>query len=100
MNDIDDLQVLDFIMRMKRRARRKYSGKAQRVSYTQGDRTSAIQLLAAIEARGGTLRDAAEIMSVNEATLLNWLDRFTSPDTDWQMRAFATDLKNVLMGLA
>ena len=92
----NEIELMDYIMRMKRKARRGCSGAAKRTSYTDSDRRNAMLLLGMVERRGGTLREAAEIISVNPVTLASWLDKFTKPDSDWQMRDQAVFLRNAL----
>ena len=91
-NGLSDNELLDFIIRMKRKARKACNGKFTRISYTQEDRELAVKVLELVEGSGGTAADACEMLSLNKRTLHQWLDRFTEPDTDWTLRQSASRL--------
>ena len=82
-HDMTDAEVLDFIVCMKRKARR--SGHVRRVSYTQADREKAVLLYAEIDVRGGSIGDAADVMGMHPTTLAGWLKKATEPESDWNL---------------
>ena len=78
-----DAELLDFIVQMKRKARR--SGNARRVSYSQSERERAIRLLQEVENKGGTLADTADMLGMHAGTLSNWLHKATEPGSNWKL---------------
>jgi|15BtaG_2_1085339.scaffolds.fasta_scaffold61014_2 transposase-like protein len=97
--EMEDSEILDFIVRMKRKARRAADGTVTRIHYTDDDRCSAIKLLDCVESRGGSLADVAELLSVNKSTLQNWLGKFTEPGTNWHLKHTAQRLSSALLGV-
>ena len=91
MHEMSDSELLDFICRMKNKARRAYKGKTRRVAYTDADRQQTIKLMEAIEARGDSeaMKNVCEMLSLNPTTLHGWLEKFTDPAGDWHMRDMA-----------
>jgi hypothetical protein len=73
---------LAFLLRMKARAKECRS-RRRRVRYSNRMKTLALDFLAEVEDAGGTLEDAAELMSMHRATLEGWVDRATTPGTTW-----------------
>ena len=71
-------EQLPFLIRMRRIAKEARSRK-RRCRYSQRLRERALDFLEDVEKAGGTLEDAAEMMSVHRPTLLGWLDRATRP---------------------
>jgi hypothetical protein len=45
-------------------------------------KAEALDFLQEVEEAGGTLEDAAELMSMHRATLEGWIDRATTPGTE------------------
>jgi len=70
--------LLPFLLRMKAKAKEARS-RSRRVAYAPEDRTRAITLLQEVEGLGGTLEDAAELLSMHRVTLEGWLDWATTP---------------------
>ena len=82
-HDLSDAALIDFIIRMKRKARRK--GRAVRVAYTQAEREKAILLYNEADQRGGTLADVAEMLGMHQSTLLSWIEKATQPGSNWNL---------------
>lgn len=76
MNEND---VLGFLLKMKRIAKEARS-RRRRCHYKVKTKRAALTFLELIEARNGTLEDAAELMSMHRATLLGWVEQATDPD--------------------
>ena len=93
-----DSEVLDFICRMKRKARRAASGGVTRVRYTDEERQTAIKILESVEARGSdsAVKTTCEMLSINQSTLMNWLEKYTSPEGNWHLRDMALRLHAAL----
>ena len=96
--EMTDSELCDFICVMKRKARRAHKGRAKRIAYTEKDRQNTIKVLEMVEARGGTLMDVCEMLSVNRHTMMGWLEKFTSPDSDWHLSDVASRLLYKLAG--
>ena len=88
-----DSELLDFICRMKHKARRAEKGRIKRVNYTENDRQQTIKLLGSVEARSGQedngLNIVCEMLSLNYSTLMGWLEKYTDPESDWHLRDIA-----------
>ena len=69
---------LDFLLEMRALARESRS-RRWRCCYPEHLRKEALSFLSAVWRAGGTLEDAAEMMSVYRQTLEGWLDRATRP---------------------
>ena len=72
---------LPFLMQMRAVAREARS-RGRRCHYTPDQRDQAIAFLSDVLGAGGTLEDAAEMMSVFRQTLENWLEQWTRPTTE------------------
>lgn len=88
---LSDSELLDFICRMKRKARRAQNGRVRRVAYSENDRQQTIKMLEAVEARDGSsgVKIVCEMLSLNESTLMGWLEKYTDPQGDWHLRDVA-----------
>ena len=75
-------ELLGFLLHMKALAKECRS-RRRRVHYGNHDKVRALNLLEQIEAKGGTLEDAAELLSMHRATLVGWLDRMTGGEGEW-----------------
>lgn len=82
--NFSDSEYLDFLIVMKRKARRS-NGTVKRVRCTQKEREQAIHILGIVTAKGGTLKDAAEMMGLNESTLWQWYEKATAPESEWKL---------------
>ena len=80
---MSDSEMLDYIVGMKRKARR--SKGVKRVAYVQRDRERAMALLNEVENRGGCLADVADMLGMTTTTLTSWLRKATEPGTKWQL---------------
>lgn len=69
---------LEFLLHMKEHANAARA-RGRRVHYTDEDKGKAITFLSTVERAGGSLEDAAELMSMHRSTLMGWLDRYTDP---------------------
>lgn len=52
----------------------------RRIHYPASLKERALEFLWEVEEAGGTMEDAAELMSMHRSTLLGWLERATSPN--------------------
>ena len=91
---MEDSELLDFIIRMKRKARRADHGRIKRISYSEDDRQNTLKVIEMVSARGGTIADVAEMLSVNQTTLMGWIDKFTDPESNWHIRDIALRLRS------
>jgi len=80
-------EVIAICIEMHGHARR-LNGVARRISYTQYQRERAIGALNHIEAKGGNLDMASDMMGVQKQTLKRWLSKATEPDSDWKILYF------------
>ena len=71
---------LDFLLEMRALAREARS-RQRRCHYPEHLRQEALSFLTAVWRAGGSLEDAAEMMSVHRQTLEGWLDRATQPSS-------------------
>ena len=96
--EMTDSELMDFICVMKRKARRAQRGRVHRVAYSDNDRQQTMKLLDSFSARGdeNAIKTVCEMLSLNESTLMGWLDKFTDPQCDWHLRDIATRLRNKL----
>lgn len=69
---------LQFLLGMKRIAKEARS-RHRRIHYRSGTKEQALAFAGEVERAGGSLEDAAELMSMHKQTLLGWLDRATTP---------------------
>jgi len=72
------MSELGFLLSMKCIAKEARS-RGRRCHYPQRLQDEALEFLETVEAQGGTLEDAAELMTMHRVTLEGWLDRFTRP---------------------
>ena len=91
---MEDSELLDFIIRMKRKARRADQGHVKRIHYSDDDRQNALKVLDMVEIRGGGIDDVSEMLSVNRTTLMGWIDKYTDPDSNWHLRDLALRLQS------
>jgi len=75
---------LPFLLEMKQTAKEARS-RGRRCHYTDDRRARALEFACWVLNQGGTVEDAAELLSMHRATLMNWLDRATTPGTDWEV---------------
>lgn len=75
---MDEKTLLTFLLSMKHLAK-EARARGRRVHYTEAQRATALAFLSWVEGHGGSAEDAAELMSVNRATLDGWLDWYTDP---------------------
>ena len=72
--------MLDYLVHMKALAK-ECRGRGRRVSYSDEDKVRALEFVEEVETTGGTLEDAADLLSMHRSTLMGWLERATAPDS-------------------
>lgn len=78
----EDQGWLGFLLHMKTKAK-EARARSRRVSYGDEDKTKSLAFLEVVEGAGGSLEDAAELLSMHRATLVGWLDRATGGEGEW-----------------
>jgi len=73
------MKQLPFLIQMRTVAREARS-RGRRCSYTPELKEQGISFLDAVEAEGGSLEDAAEMMAMHRQTLEGWVDVYTRPE--------------------
>jgi len=76
---MNESKYLGFLLRMRKVARESRSRRRRCHYPAESLRLEAVEFLSDVWAAGGTLEDAAEMMSVYKGTLENWLDKATQP---------------------
>jgi len=90
---------LGFLLSMKAKAK-EARARGRRVTYSDEDKTRSLAFLETVEGAGGSLEDAAELLSMHRATLVGWLDRATGGEGEWAPeRRLGNVVINVNVGL-
>jgi len=75
--NVNEWFFLKFLLEMKIKAKESRSRK-RKIMYKDREHKTALEFLAWVETNGGTVEDAAELMSMHKSTLQGWLDDYPS----------------------